>query len=162
MNNNYNELEDQIGMMGAEPELSVDNPKKLKHKNVYGQKEELSDKDQASLNAFLSKSRAQKESEPATISAGWIPLDRSEMGIRSMFYPESWEFFIKPATVQAIKNWTSINEERVDQVNKIFTEIVKMCVKIDTHSETGASWAQINSWDRFWRSEEHTSELQSP
>ena len=151
MNNNYNELEDQIGMLGAEEELSVANPKKLKHKTVYGQKEELSQSEEDSLNAFLSKDKARKtQVEELTVASGWIPINREDMGIRSMFYPESWEFFVKPATVQAIKNWTSIDEERIDQVNRVFNEVVKMCVKIDTHSKDGAGWAQINSWDRFW------------
>jgi hypothetical protein len=151
MNNNYNELEDQIGMLGAEEELSAANPKKLKHKTVYGQKEELSQSEEDSLNAFLSKDKARKtQVEESTVASGWIPINREDMGIRSMFYPESWEFFVKPATVQAIKNWTSIDEERIDQVNRVFNEVVKMCVKIDTHSKDGAGWAQINSWDRFW------------
>jgi hypothetical protein len=151
MNNNYNELEEQIGMLGAEEELSASNPKKLKHKSVYGQKEELSQSEEDSLNAFLSKDKSRKaQIEETNVSSGWIPINRDDMGIRSMFYPESWEFFIKPATVQAIKNWTSIDEERIDQVNRVFNEVVKMCVKIDTHSKDGAGWAQINSWDRFW------------
>lgn len=151
MSNNYNELEDQIGMLGESDEISIDKPKKLKHKNVYGQREELSNKEEESLNAFLSKDRARKERvEEANVASGWIPINREEMGIRSMFYPEEWEFFVKPATVQAIKNWTSIDEERLDQVNKVFNEVIKMCVKIDTHSKDCAGWAQINSWDRFW------------
>jgi hypothetical protein len=72
------------------------------------------------------------------------------MGIRASFYPESWEFFVKPATMKAIKNWTAIDETRPDQVNKVFNEIIRQCVKIDTHSPQGAGWAQIKSWDRFW------------
>lgn len=151
MNNNYNELEEQIGMLGAEEELSASNPKKLKHKSVYGQKEDLSTSEEDSLNAFLAKDKARKAKvEENTIASGWIPVDRAEMGVRSMFYPESWEFFIKPATNNAIKNWTAIDEDRLDQVNKVFNEVIKMCVKIDTHGTTGAGWAQINSWDRFW------------
>lgn len=147
-NNNYNELESQIGLMGGEEALSMDAPKKLKHKMAYGQKENLNDDEQDSLNKFLAKDKARKEN--TNISDGWIPVNREEMGIRGAFYPESWEFFVRPATVQAIKNWTAIDEERIDQVNRVFNEAIKMCVKIDTHSPQGAGWAQINSWDRFW------------
>lgn len=151
MNNNYNELEDQIGMMGAEEELTPGKTKKLKHKELYGQKADLNKNEEDSLNSFLAKDRARKERvEETTVASGWVPINREEMGVRSMFYPEEWEFFVKPATTQAIKNWTAIDEERIDQVNRIFNEAVKMCVKIDTHSSTGASWAQIKSWDRFW------------
>lgn len=142
-------LEDEIGYMGDETQDS--NLGKLKHKAAYGQKEELDEKEQESLNRFLSKGKALKEKEEAAeISQGWIPINREELGIRSIFYPESWEFFIKPATMGAIKNWTSIDESRPDQVYKVFDEIIKQCVKIDTHSTQGAGWAQIRSWDRFW------------
>ena len=151
MNNNYNELEEQIGMIGAEDTINPQSPKKLKHKELYGQKSDLNKEEEDSLNAFLAKDRARKDKvEAVNVATGWIPINRDDMGVRSMFYPKEWEFFIKPATVQAIKNWTSIDEERIDQVNRVFNEIIKMCVKIDTHGKDGASWAQIKSWDRFW------------
>ena len=143
--NNYNELESQIGDIGAETPLTG---KKLKHAASYGGKEELDASEQASLDGFLNRSK--KSEEEVKIGDGWIPLNREEMGIRSIFYPESWEFYIKPATVAAIKNWTAIDEERPDQVHKVMNEICKSCIKIDTHMIDGAGWTQINSWDRFW------------
>lgn len=145
-------LEQEIGNLGAEiVDTPASNLGKLKHKAAYGQKEDLADTDKDSLNAFLNKGKKIKEdAEAVEISAGWIPINRDDMGIRSMFYPAEWEFFIKPATMQAIKNWTAIDETRPDQVNKVFDEIIKQCVKIDTHSPHGAGWAQMNSWDRFW------------
>lgn len=124
---------------------------KLKHKAAYGQKEDLSEAEKESLATFLERGNKLKEEKvEAEISAGWIPIDRNEMGIRSTFYPSEWQFFIKPATMQAIKNWTAIDESRTDQVYKVFDEIIKQCVKIDTHGPVGAGWAQIRSWDRFW------------
>ena len=148
--NNYENLEDQIGAMGGELN-ETPKPKKLLHAASYGQKDELNKDEQDSLNAFLAKDKKRKEQvAEANISEGWIPIDKEEMGIRAMFYPAEWEFSIHVATVQAIKNWTAIDEERPDQVNKVFNEIIKSCVRIDTHSDKGAGWAQINSWDRFW------------
>lgn len=143
-------LANEIGSFGAEEHVEV-NLGKLQHKASYGQKEDLNESEQESLNKFLNKGKEIKlTSEEAEISKGWIPVNRDLMGIRSQFYPVDWEFFIKPATMNAIKNWTAIDESRPDQVNKVFDEIVKQCVKIDTHSLNGAGWAQINSWDRFW------------
>jgi hypothetical protein len=145
-------LEMEIGNIGDEAYSEQESGLgKLKHKAAYGQKEDLNDEERESLNKFLNKGKTLKlETENAQISQGWIPIDREELGARSMFYPMEWEFFIKPATMQAIKNWTAIDESRPDQVNKVFDEIIKQCVKIDTHSQQGAGWAQINSWDRFW------------
>jgi hypothetical protein len=71
------------------------------------------------------------------------------MGIRSQFYPEDWSFYVRPATVEAIKNWSAIDEERIDVVNTVFNDIVRTCVSIK--SATGnIPWSRINSWDRFW------------
>lgn len=146
MSQDYDELESQIGDLGGE-----EKPKKLKYKSSYGQKEDLNQDEQESLNKFLNKGKKMKEDEEqAIISQGWIPIDKSEMGIRAMFYPESWQFSVRPATIQAIKNWTAIDEDRPDIVNKTFNDIIKACVKIETNEPQGASWAQINSWDRFW------------
>lgn len=148
-------LADEIGGLGAE-NTGLGSAEgaglgKLKNPAAYGQKEALEDSDRDSLNKFLNKGKSIKEAqEEAVISTGWIPLDRELMGIRSEFYDPKWEFFIKPATMQAIKNWTAIDESRPDQVNKVFDEIIKQCVKIDTHSPQGAGWAQVRSWDRFW------------
>lgn len=154
MDNNYDELENQIGSMGADPtEIVADNTdsikgKKLKYKSSYGKKEELNDDEKESLNVFLS--RGHEKRDEINIGDGWVPVNREEMGVRSDFYPEAWEFFIKPATVASIKNWTAIDEERPDQVHKIMNEICKACIRIDTHDVQGAGWTQINSWDRFW------------
>lgn len=142
-------LEQQIGAFGAEQDEQ--NLGKLRNKAAYGKKNDLDVSEQDSLNKFLNKGKELKEqNEKIEISNGWIPVNKDEMGIRATFYPESWEFFIKPATMQAIKNWTAIDETRPEQVAKVFDEIIKQCVKIETHSMHGAGWSQINSWDRFW------------
>lgn len=145
MVNDYNELESQIGMIGGE---NSQIGKKLKHASSYGKKEELTKDEQSDLDGFLS--RATHKKEEIKIGDGWIPVDRDQLGIRSIFYDEKWDFFIKPATVGAIKNWTAIDEERPDQVHKVMNEICKSCIKIDTHDQEGAGWTQLNSWDRFW------------
>ena len=143
-------LEAEIGELGA-AETEQQGFGKLVHKAAYGQKEDLNEAEQESLNKFLNRGKQLKEeAEIVQISSSWIPVDRESMGIRSMFYPEAWDFYVKPATMKAIKNWTAIDETRPDQVNKVFNEIIKQCVKIDTHDVKGAGWAQINSWDRFW------------
>lgn len=146
--NNYDALESQIGDMGdSQPNLG-----KLKHAASYGGKEPLSDKEQSDMDNFLKRTRkiSEEKREEALIKDGWIPIDRNEMGKRSTYYPEQWEFMIRPATVQAIKNWTAIDESRADVVVNVLNEIIKTCVKINTNDGTQASWNQIYSHDRFW------------
>ena len=128
MNNDYNELEDQIGNLGSEEQPQV--PKKLKYKHD-GSKQDLSTEEEESMKAFLSrgthKSDQEHEVTVIPIGEGWVPIDREELGIRSQFYPEDWVFSVRPATVQAIKNWTAIDENRPDIVNNVFNDILKSC-----------------------------------
>lgn len=144
--NNYDVLAEEIGSMGGE----TPTPKKLKYKASYGQQEDLTKSEQDKLDSFIARTTKNRNEEETPITQGWIPIDMSEMGWRANFYPEGWEFMIRPATVQAIKNWTAIDEERLDTMNAVFNEICKSCVKINTNSPQGASWTQIRSWDRFW------------
>lgn len=147
---NYDVLEEQIGNIGDEQERTLG---RLKHAESYGGKRNLSDQEQKEMNEFLERSNKHKnksQEDDTLITNGWIQIDRNELGIRSSFYPNNWQFYIRPATVQAIKNWTAIDEERADVLNNVFNDIIKTCVKIDTGSDVGASWSQIRSWDRFW------------
>lgn len=153
----YSTLESQIGDMGV---IQEEQPKSLGKLERYGRtkEEQLTDQERQEMQEFLNKSRkrsivgsaAREEEQSITsISEGWMPIDREEMGIRSQFYPEDWTFYVRPATVQAIKNWTAIDEERPDIVNNVFNDIIRTCVKIQTPTSS-VSWQNINSWDRFW------------
>lgn len=152
MSDNYDEiLENEIGNIGGtEPSAGLG---RLQHADqILGHKDKLDDEEQAAKEAFLKRGRSERESrrEMVNISDGWIPVDRSEMGIRSQFYPAEWEFYIKAAPVMAIKNWTAVDEERTDQVNNVLNEICRTSVKISTNGAGQAGWGAINSWDRFW------------
>ena len=145
--NDYNSLENQIGEIGGSEEKGLG---KLKHAESYGGKTQLNDEEQSDIASFISRTN-RATSEPETpIADGWIPLDRTLLGQRSMFYPEDWEFSIRPATVQAIKNWTSVDEEDPQELNKVFNEIIRLCVKITDSKGTTHTWHELNSWDRFW------------
>lgn len=145
--NNYDELEDTIGNVGGEEQQEPQSLGKLQHINQG--KQELTDEEEASKSAFLNRSKFTPETDSYSIREGWIPIDRESLGIRDRFYPADWQFRVKPATVEAIKNWSSIDEENIAVTNNVFNEIMKSCVSIET--PTGRlSWGKINSWDRFW------------
>jgi hypothetical protein len=156
-------LESQIGDMGGIPdqftEESVEstdhadtpaNFGKLRH--IPGQQDELTQEEEDSRSVFEhTVMRTRENVQSMDIRDGWIPIDRGDMGIRSQFYPESWQFRVRPADVKAIKNWSSINEENLAVVNNVMNEIVKSCISIfDTETQMAVSWDKLNSWDRFW------------
>jgi hypothetical protein len=87
--------------------------------------------------------------ENAEIRDGWMTVDRNLLGERDVFYPETWEFRIKPATVEAIRNWSTIDEENANSIDIVFDEILKSCLAIRT-PDGPLPWNQINTWDRFF------------
>lgn len=153
----------QIGDMGGDPSNAEQKPAGLGKIKMPGKKQDLTKDEEEAKNKFLERQAAMRERnnsrssriingemvEDLPITEGWVPFDRDELGERSKFYPETWEFYIRPATVEAIKNWMAIDEENLLQLNHTFSEIVKFCVKIKNGSDT-VSWGNINSWDRFW------------
>lgn len=153
MAQDYNSLEDQIGNAGGTDPKPQKGLGKIQHMSeILGGKQSLDEEEQASKEAFLKRTREEREERrnAVNIGDGWIPVDRTEMGVRSDFYPPEWEFFVKPATVMAIKNWVAVNEERTDQVNNVLNEIIRTSVKINTNGIGQGGWQAINSWDRFW------------
>lgn len=146
--NNYGTLEDQIGDLGDTPKEEK-GLGKLKYAESHGGKKQLSNDEQSDMAGFIARSGKGNIIE-APIAEGWIPIDREELGKRSMFYPGDWEFSIRPATVQAIKNWTSVDEENPEELNKVFNEIIRICVRIQDGKGTVHTWQEVNSWDRFW------------
>lgn len=153
-------LEEQIGNLGAMQEQDSSIGKKLKH--IPGQKDQLSEKEQTEMDEFLNRSRSKSKIisngetefednviELPKISQGWNEISRAELGIRSQFYPEDWRFYVRPATVEAIKNWSAIDEERIDILNTVFNDIIRSCVSIKSASGN-IPWHRLNSWDRFW------------
>ena len=80
---------------------------------------------------------------------GWIDVNPDLLGERAIFYPEGWSFRIRPATVEAIRNWSMIDDENPLSVDDVFNEVLKSCLSIMT-PEGPRPWGNICSWDRFF------------
>lgn len=151
----YNKLESQIGDFGGMEDTTPQPPtnKKLKYKHTG--KQDLDETEQESMERFVSRSRMRNSDDDMYTSSmgnsvefGWVPIDKSRLGFRAQFYPEDWTFYVRPAPVASIKNWSAIDESRIDTVNEVFNEIIKSCVSIRS-SSGNIPWSRINSWDRF-------------
>lgn len=84
------------------------------------------------------------------IMDGWMHIDRSLFGERSKYYPEDWEFYIRPAEVEAIRAWSTIDDENANVIDDVFNEIVKTCFKIKSASMGQIPWGNLRAWDRFF------------
>ena len=91
----------------------------------------------------------QKIGENVEIKDGWLDVDRSMLGDRNKFYPADWEFKIRPATVEAVKNWSVLDEENANSIDDVFNEILKTCFTIKTPAGP-LPWGNLRSWDRFF------------
>ena len=88
-------------------------------------------------------------SQTAEIRDGWIDVPRERLGERALFYPDDWEFRIRPATVEAIRNWSMIDDDNPLSVNDVFNEVIKSCLAIVT-PEGPKPWGNLCVWDRFF------------
>lgn len=85
----------------------------------------------------------------AEIRDGWMTVDRALFGERNRYYPSDWEFRIRPATVEAIRNWSTIDDENPNSVDTVFNEIIKSCLSIVTPRGPIPA-LNLRSWDRFF------------
>ena len=91
----------------------------------------------------------EKIGQNAEIRDGWMDVDRNLFGERIKFYPQDWQFRIRPATVEAIRNWSTIDDENPNSIDDVFNEILKTCFAIITPSGP-IPWSNLRSWDRFF------------
>lgn len=87
--------------------------------------------------------------ENAEYREGYIDVDRRLLGERDQYYPADWRFKIKPATVDAIRNWSTIDNESANSIDDVFNEMLKYCLTIQTPMGP-LPWNNIHSWDRFF------------
>jgi hypothetical protein len=91
----------------------------------------------------------QKIGENTEYRDGWLNVPKSVLGDRAKFYPEEWEFKIRPATVDTIKSWSTLDDENANSIDDVFNEILKTCLSISTPYGP-MPWGNIRSWDRFF------------
>ena len=155
-------LQTQIGEnVGASPEIKATEQAEEEQNNAsqyigtklthsIGSKPTL-DKD--SVEDFLAHKKltrvGEKIGSQTEIRDGWMFVDRSLLKDRDVFYPEDWQFKIRPATVEAIKNWSVIDENNPNSIDTVFDEILKNCLSITT-SIGPKPWYCINAWDRLF------------
>lgn len=113
---------------------------------------EMTEEDKEEINRRFDRSGGKLGDnlyDVAEAREGWIMIDKNLLGERAQFYPEDWQFKVRPATVEAIRNWSTIDDQNVNSVDDVFNEILKSCVAIQT-SRGPLPWGNIRSWDRFF------------
>lgn len=132
---------------------TVEQPKSMVGQKLQGYTNREHKMSQDELNSFRSEHKLTKVGETigetSEIRDGWMTVERELLGERDIFYPENWEFRIRPATVEAIRNWSTIDEENPNSIDIVFDEILKSCLAIRT-DKGPLPWSQINTWDRFF------------
>ena len=121
---------------------------KLGHKiGGYGETDKEADKEMVKEKQLSKIGESIKVN--SDIRDGWMDVDKRLLGERAKFYPESWQFRIRPATVEAVRNWSTIDDENPNSIDDVFNEILKSCLSIVT-PEGPLPWGNVRSWDRFY------------
>lgn len=147
-------MEQYIGHLGGEqdettvPQQQAASLGTLRH--VPGEREQELREDMEEITQRKGLTRIGENIRVSTeIRDGWMAVDRSLLGERSMFYPQDWTFKIRPATVEAIRNWSTIDDENWSSIDDVFNEVLSSCLAIRTN-DGPRPWNSINSWDRFF------------
>jgi hypothetical protein len=144
------EIDEAVNSLPTEEEAAEKKKGMLGQKLTYFQNREEITKESKKLaqEKHLSKI-GESIGQNADIREGWLEVDRSLLGDRDVYYPADWQFRIKPATVEAIRNWSTIDENSANSIDVVFDEILKSCLAIMT-PRGPLPWSQINAWDRFF------------
>ena len=121
---------------------------KLQHK-IGGYAETDKEKDAELVEKKHLTRVGEKIGQNVEVRDGWMDVDKRLLGDRAIFYPEEWQFKIRPATVEAIRNWSTIDDENPNSVDDVFNEILKYCLTIVTPTGN-LPWGNLRSWDRFF------------
>ena len=162
-NNFENELRGQIPEAPVEETTDSQSEQKQpienhpQHESMIGKKINVGsamqriDKDEE--NKFIQNNQLSRKGDSifknAEIREGWMDFDKALLKERALYYPSDWEFKIRPATVEAIRNWSTIDDENANSVDRVFNEVLKSCLSIETNNGP-FPWYNINAWDRFF------------
>jgi hypothetical protein len=140
------------------PKVEQQKQPETKEESMIGKKisfmpgsHDLSEEEKERLNAMTPTATKLGENVLENVEAreGWIMIDKSALGERVIFYPKDWQFKVRPATVEAIRNWSTIDDQNANSIDDALNEILKSCLSIHT-SRGPLPWGNLRSWDRFF------------
>ena len=147
---NSNSVTKDIGDLATEGVSNENEPHKPEKLKYYGhQYDRLNEELDKNAKAAGLTGIGDNIYKNAQIREGWMEVDRALLKDRNKFYPDDWKFMIKPATVEAIRYWSTINDSSANSVDDVFNEVLKSCLAISTPLGP-IPWYNINNWDRFF------------
>jgi len=72
------------------------------------------------------------DNEPSNVPHGYIEIWPDAFPTRGMFYPAGTRFFVRAATVDAIRHFSTIDETSPFSVNEGLVDVIKMCLLVKT------------------------------
>ena len=97
------------------------------------------------------KNISKNESNKSNV-LGWQSLDIPSLPSRGMFYPDGTKIFVRAATAGEIKHWSTMNVEKLDDVNEHINYVIERCCKISIPDPNynGGSWKDLADIDRLY------------
>lgn len=83
---------------------------------------------------------------------GWQALDIKSLPSKGLFYPDGTKIFVRAATGGEIKHWSTMNVEKLEEVDEHINYIIEKCCKISIpgNDHMGGNWKDLNDIDRMY------------
>ena len=83
---------------------------------------------------------------------GWQQLDIKSLPSQGLFYPEGTKVFVRAATGGEIKHWSTMNVEKIEEVDEHINYVIEKCCKISIPDSDymGGNWKDLNDIDRLY------------
>ena len=81
--------------------------------------------------------------------SGYKNLPLADLPTRGIFYPDTWELTIKPATVNEIRHWSSMDRGDMLDMDEKMNFIVEKCVRI-IEKGVPVDWRELKDIDRLF------------
>lgn len=79
---------------------------------------------------------------------GWHRIDVKTLPTGGLFYPDEIELWIKSATGEEIKHWSTMDETEIMDINGAWNYIIERCVSVKTNR--GGNWRDLKDVDRLY------------
>jgi len=142
---------EEAGKILAEKEANNQENFPDKSSNKLPTVEELHEKALKNRVDKDNKLKPQETSEiHGTADNMWKGIVVDQMPTKGLFYPDDIQITIRPAMVEEIRHWSTMDEFDPVSINEKINMIVEKCVRMQDNQRLTHDWREIKEVDRLW------------
>lgn len=105
------------------------------------------------IPSIKNKPTAHQDDNAPGIAYGYYPIDIDNLPSGGQFYPAGTKIAIKAATVAEIKQWSTLNEDDISDMDDALNDVLSKCVYVKIPGSlaySNSGWRDIKDVDRFY------------